>query len=95
MEDIAPFIVALVLFGLVPIVIILLKHQEKMTRMYHERNQLPPVPTATDPILIQELSRLRDVVAQQTIALDSLTASHQRLEAKLGQSNELLDRMQA
>ena len=95
MDDIAPFIVAMVLFGLVPIVIMLLRHQEKMAKIIHERNQLPPVPATNDPMLIQELSRLRDAVAQQTIALDNLTSSHQRLEAKLAETDELRQRMQA
>jgi hypothetical protein len=96
MEEIIPFIVfATLLTVVVPLIFMFLKHQQKMAAILHDRNnQLPPVPT-TDPMLVHELSRLRDVVAQQTIALDNLTSSHQRLEAKLAESDELQKRLKA
>jgi hypothetical protein len=94
-EDVFPFIFASLLFVVVPMVFMLLKHQQKMTAIIHNNNRQLPQTPVHDPMVINELARLRDVVAQQNIALDNLTTSHQRLEAMLADRSDLRRRLEA
>jgi hypothetical protein len=90
-DDVFPFLIATGMFVLVPLVWMLLKHQQKMAELLHQRQNAPA--QATDPALLAELGRLRDAVAQQAIAIDSLATAQQRLEASTSSRAELEQRL--
>ncbi len=94
-EDIAPFLVAIIMFGLVPVVYMLLKHQQKMAGILHDRREPLPNHQTTDRYSFKSLSRLRDVITQQSIALDNLASSQKSLETRLAESDELRQRIQS
>jgi hypothetical protein len=89
------FVFSFLLFVVVPVVFMLLHHQRKMAELIHSKSsELPPTPAqATDPILLQELMRLRDAMTQQTIAIDNLASSQRALEAKIGETEDLRQRL--
>lgn len=64
---------SLVLFALVPIVYILVKHQQTMARIIHENKG------RNDDPLRGEVEQLKQIVMQQTIALDTLAQQHRQL----------------
>jgi hypothetical protein len=81
-EEIFAVLFATLLFVGIPIVYMLIKHQQKMTELLHRQAKQDPL-TASDPHLLAEVSRLRDVIAQQTIAIDNLSAAQRQLESKI------------
>jgi hypothetical protein len=88
MADISDNVVAIAVIliaMMVPIVAILSKHQLKMTALMRE-NQAP----ASDQIL-NELRDLKNIVAQQAYALDTLSQSQKQLEARLTTTPRLQD----
>jgi hypothetical protein len=90
MED----VLALLLGGIVlmtPIVWILTKHQQKMTQLLHEDKSKQALPASQD--LAREMSELRHVVHQQTIALDSLAKSQAELKSALLSREDLTQRI--
>jgi hypothetical protein len=92
-EILISFVFACLLFVVVPLIFMLLHHQRKMAELLHRKgSELPPIPT-TDPVLLQELMRLRDTIAQQTIAIDNLTSTQKALEAKVVESEDLRNRL--
>ncbi len=83
-------IVAIVAVFAVPVIAVLTKHQQKMTELIH-RNQTPPIPVRDN--LRSEIAELKDLVAQQAIALDNLRQSTESLHAKINNQAELQERV--
>jgi hypothetical protein len=93
-EIIFPFMLG----GLVlvtPIVAIMAHHQRKMAEIIHGTKDRASLASAAEGQLLHEVSRLRDVVNQQTMALENLAKSHRDLEARLASTNELRDHLSA
>lgn len=55
----------------IPVIKILTKHQAQMTQIIHSQGQLPSVQSETSE-LKEEVRQLRELMYQQTIALDNL-----------------------
>jgi hypothetical protein len=70
LEDVLPLLIPFVVF-LVPIVAILTHHQRKMAELYHGNRQ--PLPDQSVEALKHEIAELKQVVHQQTVAIDSLS----------------------
>lgn len=81
------------LFLSTPIVFILTKHQQRMTAMLNGID--PKQPGVGNAALHQELATLREIVNQQTIAIDSLAKSQAQLQAALTSERELSERVGA
>lgn len=73
-EDIFPFLLGAILF-MIPIVAILTQHQQKMAKILRE-NAANDRSHETES-LRREVEALRQLVLQQTIAIDNLAASKQ------------------
>jgi hypothetical protein len=69
-EDVLPFLIPIVLF-MIPIVAILTHHQRKMAELYHGSRQA--LPDQDIESLKRDMAELKQVVHQQTIALDNLS----------------------
>jgi len=69
-EDVLPFMIP-ILALMIPIVAILVSHQQKMAQIIHgaQRNQ---VPNAEIEALRREVRELKEIVHQQTIAVDGM-----------------------
>ena len=92
-DDVAPFILGALVF-MIPIVAILTNHQRKMAELLHGQNRgQQPMTQATDPMLLNELARMRELIAQQSIAIDTLAKSQKDLEQRLTQSEGLQQRL--
>lgn len=72
---IIPMLAILMIFG-IPIISMLLKHQQKMAELMHSRAALDPRIDA----LAADLAALKDLVHQQTIVLDRLSSLPPRVE---------------
>ncbi len=64
---------ALVICALIPIVYMLIKHQQTMAKIIHENR------TRTDDPLRLEVEQLKQLVMQQAITLDSLAQENRQL----------------
>ncbi|HEY0866217.1 MAG TPA: hypothetical protein VGE01_02495 [Fimbriimonas sp.] len=75
LKDIFPFLIPLVIF-MIPIVAILTTHQRKMAELMHRNpsQQYNPEIAA----LRQEVMELKQLIYQQSIAMDNLTALQAR-----------------
>ncbi len=70
-------------FMMIPIVAILTKHQRNMAMiMRSDRNDAPKLPVV-QPDLERQIADLRELVAQQTIALDTLSRTTQAMAQRL------------
>ena len=69
-EDAFPFLIPIVLF-MIPIVAILTHHQRKMAELLHGSRQ-NTLPNAEIEALRREVQEVKQIVHQQTIAIDSL-----------------------
>ena len=69
-EDIMPFVIPIVLF-MIPIVWILTSHQRKMAELLHGTRQ-NNLPNPEVDMLRREVQELKQIVHQQTIAIDNL-----------------------
>ena len=79
------------IFLITPIVWILTKHQQKMAQILNQGNtqQLPP----QNQDARREMAELREIVNQQTIALDSLAKSQTELKSALLAREDLSQRI--
>lgn len=77
----------------VPLVALLTRHQQRMAEILHRRNQ--EAPTVHDPLLMQQLTELRELVVQQSLQIDDLSRRHDALVRRLGASDRLEDRLNA
>jgi len=86
-HDLGP-IIAVIAFMSVPVIAILTRHQQKMARIFQEghRNQ------GQDAHVRQELAELRNLVAQQTIALDSMAQTQRALAARISSESDEVQR---
>ena len=89
MEEIAPFLIG-ALCMMIPIVAILTNHQQKMARILHGQEG-QSVPTGMPQVeqLRYEVNELKQALAQQTIAIDSLAAAQDRLAKSLTARSDL------
>lgn len=72
-EDIFPFLLGALLLA-TPLVVILTKHQQKMAQIFRGRTgESTAQPTDQEMRILHELSTLRQMVAQQSIAIDNLS----------------------
>jgi len=72
-EDIFPFLLGALLLA-TPLVVILTKHQQKMAEIFRGRTgDSGSQPTDQEMRILHELSTLRQMVAQQSIAIDNLS----------------------
>ena len=84
-RELAPVIVAVMMF-MIPIVAILVKHQQKMAIIM--RTHVPQLaPTAETETVRRELAELKGLMHQQAIAIDNLS---RKVEA----STELAQRLE-
>lgn len=67
---------ALVICALIPIVYMLIKHQQTMAKIIHENR------TRTDDPLRLEVEQLKQLVMQQAITLDSLAQENRQLRER-------------
>ncbi|MCC7433511.1 MAG: hypothetical protein IT363_02425 [Methanoregulaceae archaeon] len=65
--------IALVICALIPIIYMLIKHQQTMAKILHENQN------RTDDGLRREVDQLKQLVMQQTITLDSLAQENRQL----------------
>lgn len=79
------------IFLLTPIVWILTKHQQKMTQLLNDGRSHPALPESFE--VRREMAELREIVKQQTIALDSLAKSQAELKSALLASTDLRERV--
>jgi len=90
-HDLAPLL-AVVFIMMIPIVSILTRHQRKMAEIIHGTAQQQQ-PSNHEMMLAQEVTRLRDVVSQQALALDNLAQSQRALEARMPVAEDLRSRL--
>jgi len=67
---------ALVICALIPIVYMLIKHQQTMAKIIHENR------SRTDDGLRQEVDQLKQLVMQQAITLDNLAQENRQLRER-------------
>lgn len=78
----------------VPIVVVLTRHQQKMTQLLHQNPGPPPSQTVqVHPAHSAEIAALRDLIAQQAIAIDNLQQSTDRLHKRLDDQSALEQRI--
>jgi hypothetical protein len=82
MGELIPIVAIMMVFG-VPIIAMLLRHQQRMAELLHSRPQMNVDPRID--ALQQDMAALKDLVHQQTIALDRISA--------LPRGNEVQDRI--
>lgn len=70
LEDVLPFMIPLVIF-MIPIVAILTSHQRKMAELLHGSRQ-QQLPSPEIDALRREVLELKQIVHQQTIAIDGI-----------------------
>lgn len=75
--EIIPVIAIVATFS-VPIVAILVHHQRKMAELIHRQHPQPMMMTPEVEALRREVSELKQMVQQQTIAIDDVRALAQR-----------------
>lgn len=108
-DDIFPFLIG-ALVMMIPIVAILTRHQQKMARIMRGMPEEEPahVRIATAALsgnqdsqvapqmeqLRNEMVQLRQMVAQQTIALDNLAASQAELARALRETSDVRQRLE-
>ncbi len=78
-DDLIALVLGAILF-LIPIVAILTQHQQKMARLMREGQPQNP---AESEAIRREMETLRQLVMQQTIAIDNLAAQQQALAARM------------
>lgn len=74
-----------VLMFMTPIIFILTRHQQTMARILRENQSAP------DQDVRSELEHLKQIVVQQTLALDSLADEHRKLLSHAPSSVRTLD----
>lgn len=87
--------IGLILGGItlvIPIVWILTKHQQKMTLLLHEANNRQQELPQNQEVR-REIADLKEVVHQQTIAMDSLAKSQAELRTALLAREDLTQRI--
>jgi hypothetical protein len=78
-EDIIPFAIPIIAL-LIPIVVILTKHQQKMAELLRGSSQQLHQPSELAE-LRREISDLKQVVSQQAIAMDDFLSSQAKLRS--------------
>ncbi len=73
-EDVAPFVIPIVMF-MIPIVAILTHHQRKMAELLHGNRQSANLSNAEVEGLRREVQEIKQILHEQTIAIDSLKQS--------------------
>lgn len=68
MQDVLPYLIPIVVF-MIPIIAILTTHQRKMAELIH-RN---PNPNGEIDALRREVQELKEIVHQQTLAIDNIS----------------------
>lgn len=71
MEDVLPFLIP-ILALMIPIVVILTRHQQKMAEILRSDATRPTVVNPEMELLRQEMRMLRETVNQQTIQMDNM-----------------------
>lgn len=79
-DDVFPYLIGAIFF-MIPIVAILTTHQQRMAKIMRE-NTTGSNNNADNESLRRELEALRQIVLQQTIAIDNLTQQHRELAAQ-------------
>lgn len=69
-EDVLPLLIPIIIF-MIPIVAILTNHQRKMAELLHGSRQ-NSLPSPEVDALRREVQELKQIVHQQTIAIDNL-----------------------
>jgi hypothetical protein len=92
-EILLSMIFSTLLFVVLPMVYLFLQHQRKMAELIHGVNKQREIEASSDRQLLEEVVRLREAVAQQSIALDTVSQSQRALEAKFTTPDELSHRV--
>jgi|SRR5579885_491692 len=89
-EELAPIVACIGVFG-IPIVAILTSHQRKMAMLFHgqlnQSNQNQP--QSNTDALAAEVNNLKQIVYQQSIAIDSISSKLDRIAANTDVQNRL------
>ncbi len=88
-DDIFPFLLGAILF-MIPIVAILTKHQQKMALLL--RGDQAQNPQENDAVR-KDVESVRQMVMQQTIAIDNLAASQRELAGRMSAAPTIEDRV--
>jgi|GEM_PF-1441701 len=91
-DDLAGIIIPALVF-LIPIIAILTRHQQKMTMLMRDRDQSAFSNQQQDSRLLHEIAQLRQLVAQQSIAIDDLSTQQRELSRKLDAEGEVRQRL--
>ena len=83
-------VAAAVLFFALPIVAVLTNHQRRMAEILHGKNREENV----DSRVLAEIGSLRQLIAEQTLQIDSLSRRQEELSRRLA-GDEIRDRLNA
>ena len=86
-EALIPIILGGIMF-MIPIVAILTKHQQKMAELMRHNSQHPQGNPLENEMMRREMEQLRQLVMQQTIAIDNLASQNRELAARMNPSIE-------
>jgi hypothetical protein len=89
-EEVLPFLLG-ALFFLTPIVAILTRHQQRMAEILRRQPQTAALPEEESRVHA-EMAALRQLVAQQSLAIEDLARSQRELNQRLD-SESLRDRL--
>lgn len=92
-EAIGPIIVSLIVFG-IPIIAILVKHQQKMAMIYREDLNRQQTTPQLD-ILRRDVDDLKATVNQQMIMLDEIATRQRELLIHLKNESSLEERLRS
>jgi hypothetical protein len=81
-DALIPIILGGIMF-MIPIVAILTKHQQKMAELMRHNAQHPQGNPLENEMMRREMEQLRQLVMQQTIAIDNLASQNRELAARM------------
>ncbi len=91
-DDIFPFLLGALVF-LTPIVAILARHQQKMAEIMRRHDNVNALPQHDDRVHA-EIAALRQLMTQQSLAIDELSQSNRELSQRLD-SDAVRERLRA
>ena len=92
-EVLIAFIFATLAFVVLPMVWLMLAHQRRMAELIHGKAPTAIPPQVVDPQLANEMAMLRQTLAQQAIAIDSLAESQRLLAQSLAGEKDVRERL--
>lgn len=87
LDDIFPFLLGAIMF-MIPIVAILTKHQQKMAELMRQNTTTQHANPLENEMMRREVEQLKQLVMQQTIAIDNLANQNRELAARMNSQIE-------